>query len=340
MRKTRKWTAVLLCAAMVSASICGCGSAAPSEEEKKVVAAASETAEAETAGSAEEASTPETASSVSAAEEQAAEEEVAAASEETVEEPAEEAADVTIEEQTLLDQDGVVVTAKEYIKDPIWGDGIKVLVENNSAQDIGISASSLIVNNYMVTESFAAEVAAGKKSNETIYIMSSDLEKADIENVGQIEIYFHVYDSASYDTVFDSDRAVIQTSKFDEMDCEPVDDGMELYNDGSIRIVGKTVDEDNFWGTAILLYAENNTDRNIGISSADLSVNGFMLSGSGYYADIYSGKMSVNELTLYESELEENDIETVEDVELKFHIYDLNTYDTIADSEPVTFAVK
>ena len=41
-----------------------------------------------------------------------------------------EGADVSIEEQVLVDQDGIKITALKYVKDSIWGDGIKVLLEN------------------------------------------------------------------------------------------------------------------------------------------------------------------------------------------------------------------
>ena len=47
--------------------------------------------------------------------------------------------------------------------------------------------------------------------------------------------------------------------------------------------------------------------------------------------------MAVEDITIFSSDLEENGIEKIEDVELKFHIYDAETYDTIADSDVITF---
>jgi hypothetical protein len=40
------------------------------------------------------------------------------------------------------------------------------------------------------------------------------------------------------------------------------------------------------------------------------------------------------------SELEDNGIESIDDVELKFHIYDADTYDTITDSDVIQFSAK
>ncbi|MBR5564674.1 MAG: hypothetical protein IKW08_00775 [Roseburia sp.] len=246
---------------------------------------------------------------------------------------------VTIEEQVLFEQDGIVVTAKEYVTDRIWGDGIKLLIENNSDKDVTVGCSALIVNNYMISDLFVAGVAAGKKANEVMYLSSEELKAAGIDSVGQIEVYFHVYDTDTYDTLFDTEGIMLQTSANEYMDTTPNDVGMELYNADGIRIVGKTVDENSFWGTAILLYCENSSGKNISISVEEMSVNGFMMNPL-FTTTIYDGKMAVEDITVFSSDLEENGIEKIEDVELKFHIYDAETYDTIADSDVITFSAE
>jgi len=159
--------------------------------------------------------------------------------------PTEGSNKVTIEEQVLLDQDSIKITAKEYVDDSIWGEGIKVLIENSGDKNVTVSCNALIVNNYMIYDFFVAEVAAGKKANETIYLSSNQLEAAGIDCIGQVEIYFHVYDDETYDTIFDSDVVTIQTSAFADMDITPSDTGFELFNQDGIRIVGKFVDENN-----------------------------------------------------------------------------------------------
>ena len=250
-----------------------------------------------------------------------------------------EGVDVSIEEQVLVDQDGIKITALEYVKDSIWGDGIKVLLENETDKDVMVGCNALIVNDYMINDLFASEVAAGKKSNETIYLSSSELKAAGIDTVGRIEIYFHVYDTDSYDKIFDSDCVTIETSAIDSIDTTANDEGTELYNDGGIRIIGKTVDENSFWGTAILLYIENQSGNNVGISVDDLSINGFML--TPYFSTtVYDGKKCIDDITIMSSELEENGIESIDEVELKFRVYNSDSYETIAESDPITFSAK
>ena len=123
------------------------------------------------------------------------------------------------------------------------------------------------------------------------------------------------------------------------MDTTPEDMGTELYNENGIRIVGKAVDENSFWGTAILLYCENTSGKNVGISVEEMSINGFMMSPL-FSTIIYDQKMSLDEITVLSTELETNGFDEIEEVELKFHIYDVDSYNTIADSEPSKFTAK
>lgn len=247
--------------------------------------------------------------------------------------------EVNIDEQVLLTWNDLTITATKYVTDSIWGDGVKVLLENKGTKDLGVSCNALIVNNYMISDLFSSTVAAGKKANETIYLSSSDLEAAGIENVGQIEFYFHIYDSSSYSTLHDSEGIVLKTSAYDQMDTEPNDLGTELYNKNGIRIVGKFVDEDSFWGTAVLLYIENTSKENVTVTCEDMSINGFMVTPY-FYSTVYANKMAMDTITILSSDLEDNDISTVEEIELKFRITNSDSYRKIDETDPIAFSAK
>lgn len=305
--------AILLGAAMLA----GCGSGT----EKKAITAATAVQETTAAGT----------------EETVAAEETAAAEEEETDVSA--SADTQIEEQVLLDAEGVKVTATGYTTDPIWGDGISLLIENSSDSNVALQCDALIVNHYMITDLFSSDVAAGKKANDTLYLSSQELEAAGIDNIGEIEVYFYLYDPDTYERTYTAEKADIKTNHYDDMDTEPNDEGQELVNENGIRIVGKYVDENSFWGNAVVLYLENNTDRNVTIQCDDMSVNGFMV--TPYFSStVYAGRMAVDDITLMQSELDENNITSVDDVELTFHVFDPDTYETIFDTDPVSFATK
>ena len=246
----------------------------------------------------------------------------------------------TIEEAVVYDVDGIKITAKEYVTDSIWGDGIKFLIENDTTKNIMVGCNALIVNNYMISDLFATEVAAGKKTNETMTLSSSQLKAAGIDVIGQIEVYFHIYDSDSYDTIANTDCVLIKTSLFDQMDTKADDSGEVLYEKDGIKIIGKYVNDSDFWGAAILLYVENNSDRNVVIHAENVSINGFTFDSAIFSSTVYAGKKAYDDITLFSSELEENGIKSVEEVSLKFKIMDPDNYDTIDKSDEITFKTK
>lgn len=246
---------------------------------------------------------------------------------------------VSINEQLLLDQNGLKITAKGLQNDPIWGLGVKLLIENGTDTNLGVGCSALVVNDYMISDLFSSSVAAGKKANDTMYISSAQLSAAGINNIGQIEVYFHVFDAETYETLFDANPVTIKTSGYDTMDIKAMDDGKELYNQGGIRIVGKYVDEQSFWGAAVLLYIENSSGKNVGINCDNMSVNGFMVTPV-FSSTVYNGKMAIDDITILSSDLEANGITSVDTIELTFHIYDAVSYATITDTGPVTFTAK
>lgn len=243
-----------------------------------------------------------------------------------------------IESQVLLEADGLKITAEEYVTDSFWGDGIKMLIENDGTGDIGIGCTALIVNDYMITDLFSDIIAAGKKSYETLYLSSNELEAAGIENVGKIELYFHTYDPDSYMTIQDFDCITIETSDIDSMDSTVEVEGYELYNEDGIRIVGQYVDENSFWGAAVLLYIENNSGKNRIIQCEDISINGFMVTPI-FSSTVYDGKKAIDEITLFSSDLEENNITSVDEIELKFDIMDENFMNS-KETDVISFSAK
>ncbi len=245
----------------------------------------------------------------------------------------------TIDEEVVFDEDGIKITAKEYTTDSIWGDGIKFLIENETEQNITVGVTALIVNDYMISDLFVAEVAAGKKTNETMNLSSSDLKAAGITTIGQIEVYLHIYDSDSWDDIANTGCITIKTSLYDQMDTTVDDAGQVLYEEDGIKIVGKYVNESDFWGTAVLLYIENDSGENVIVQTENFSVNGFTL--TAYFSStVYDGKKAYDNITILSSELAENDITSVEDISLKFKIIDPDNYSTITESDEITFQAK
>ena len=239
----------------------------------------------------------------------------------------------TIEETVLFEYNGIKVTAKEITED--WlGPELKVLIENDTDENINVSLDEIAVNDYMVSAWLYEDVAAGKKSNATFEIWSSTLSNAGISNIGKIDFYFRVINSDNYNTIYESKEIELKTSLYDEMDSEANDVGTELLNQNGIRIVGKGVN-DSLWGQGVLLYIENNSDKNIIVSTDNLSVNGYMVNGY-LYSTIMSNKKAIETVILSSTDLEDNDIESIEDLALSFDIINVDTWMNIFSTDEIT----
>ena len=70
-----------------------------------------------------------------------------------------------------------------------------------------------------------------------------------------------------------------------------------------------------------------------------MSINGFMV--TPYFScAVNNGRMALDDITIMSSDLEENDITSVDDIELVFKIFNPDTYQTIVETDPITFSTK
>ncbi len=250
------------------------------------------------------------------------------------------APEVTIEEQVVLDKNGIKITAKSLETKGIFGPEIKLLIENNSDTNVTVQARNVSVNGYMVETMLSSDVAAGKKANDSLTFMSSDIDTAGITTIADMEFAFHVFDSVSWDTIFDSDTVRIETSAADGYTYTFDDSGTQVYNENGIEIVVKGLAESDSWlGPSVVVYIYNSSNKDFTVQVRDVSVNGFMLDPI-FSSDVVSGKHAIDTITFMSSEIEENGIETIENIELSFHVFNMDTWDTIVDTAPVVINFK
>ena len=245
---------------------------------------------------------------------------------------------MTIDEQVLWEVDGLKLTATGLSEDKLFGSAINVLAENNSDKDIGIGADAVIVNDYMISDLTSITVTAGNKANDEITLFSSALNAAGIEHIGKVELYLHTFDPDTYMTISNSDCITIKTSDYDKMDTQNDIDGAVLYDQDGVKIMCKYVDENSFWGSAVLMYVENNTDKNIIVQCDEVSVNGFMVDAL-MSSDVYAGKKAIDDITILQSSLDDNGITSIDTIETSFKILDEN-FTEIANSGKVSFSTK
>ena len=244
--------------------------------------------------------------------------------------------EITIEEAVLYDEKGIKITAKSFSTKSLFGPSVKLLIENNTEKSITVQARNESVNGYMVESMFSCDVAAGKKANDELVFMNSDLALAGITTIADMEFSFYFYDSASWTDSFESDPVTIKTSAAEGFTYTFDDSGHKVYDENGIEIVVKCLAKDDSWiGPQIVVYISNNSNKDFTVQARDVSINGFMVD-SIFSTDVRIGKHAIDTITFMSSNLEENEIETIEEVELSFHVYDMEHWDTVVDTAPVT----
>ena len=245
-----------------------------------------------------------------------------------------ETQDVTLVETVLFDQDGIRITATGLSTDSLFGPELNLLVENDSAQNIVVQPNYCMVNGYMMDGLLSADVAAGKKANDTLDFLSNALARCGIETITDIELDLVVSDGDSWQTLYETGPVILQTSAAGQYTQTYDDSGEEIYNQNGIRVVAKSVNDDLF-GMGIKFYLENNTDKAVIVNADNVSVNGYMMTDL-FYSDLAPRSHAVDTLTLLGSELEDNHIDTITDAELSLQITDADYYQTIDSTAPIT----
>ena len=241
----------------------------------------------------------------------------------------------TVEETVLVDDGGIRITAKELDVKNLMGPSLKLLVENDSDRDLTVQCRNASVNGYMIETTLSVNVTSGNKANASLVFSNSGLSACGIQEIADMEFCFHVFNTDSWETYFDSPKVQLLTSIADNYAYSFDDSGELAYEGNDVRVVIKGLAENgSILGPGILAYVENNGSSDITAQVRNVSVNGFMVDPS-YSCEVCAGKRALQNITFMKSQLEENGIEAIKDVELSFHVFDSDSWDTIVDTETV-----
>lgn len=242
--------------------------------------------------------------------------------------------DVTVAETVLLDEKDIKITATG-LEDGLFGTELKLLIENNSSTNVTVQARKTCVNGFMVDSMLSADVAAGKKANDNLTFTTSGLKDCGIDTIATMEFSFHIFTTEDWEDYLDSDLLSLNTSVADTYTQTYDDSGEVFYDQNGIKIIGKGLStEGSFWGPGLILYIENSSEKDFTVQVRDVSVNGFMIEPT-LSQDVLIGKKALTAVTFFDTDLEENGITDISDIEASFHVFDMDSWDTIVDTEPV-----
>ncbi|NLD16658.1 MAG: hypothetical protein GX666_03645 [Tissierellia bacterium] len=248
-------------------------------------------------------------------------------------EPKEKDSQLSIDEEVVFNEKDIRITLKSFESGGLFGPEFKLLIDNDSDKNITVQVRNMSINNIMIDPIFSTDVMSGKKANDGITIMSRDLELFGIETIKEVEFVFHIFDSDEWETIVDSEVIKIVVKGAEDYVQIFQEDG-ELIYDGDFRIIAKNLSGPDFGMIGLDLFLENNSDRYVTIQTRDLSINGFMIDGI-FSCDITPGKKAFDDIAFMESDLLDNGIEKIEEIEFSFHIFDGESWDTIEDTPTI-----
>lgn len=243
----------------------------------------------------------------------------------------------TIDKQVIWKADGIKVTAEGLNYGGILGTELNLTVKNTTKKNITVATNAVIVNDYMINDLTGIDVAAGSTAEGSVSLMSSELEAAGIDVIGSIELYLHIYDPDTFDTIADSECITLKTPEKGKTKSMTEAQGTTVLDKDGVRIMAQYVENDT-WGRALLVYTENGTDKLIAADCDKVKINGVEVDCL-FYAEVYPGKRSVDSLTFFSSLLEEKGIKDIKTIEVSFEVDDEN-YNTIIKGKKVNLAVS
>ena len=246
--------------------------------------------------------------------------------------PTEAPADYSLSGLTLVDNEkcAFTVTGTEY--NDHLGLQINVLCENKSDRTLMFSWNNVSVCGFMYDPMWAEEVAPGKKVNTTIDIDTYALEQMHVESVDQIEFDLFVQDSEEFmeEPVVNEAFTVYPTGKTADTVKFPVYEPSEtdtvIVDNEDLTFIIMNVDDELADYYTLNCYIANKTDKNLMITWDEVSVNGFMV--NPFWAlSVAAGKQAYTEIIFYRSDLQEQDIEVVQDIEFRLQASDNDNWD-------------
>lgn len=228
--------------------------------------------------------------------------------------------------QTIVDNEFCTMILESIDENGMWGYSWKVQLENKTDKNLMFGIDDCSVNGVMADPFWSSSVAAGKKSNETISWSSSLFEENGIssDNVTQVTFDLRVYDADDWsaDHFVDDTFTIYPMGEENASTIERTAQASDLvlFDNDDCTLIVTGFDPDSLLGFAVNVYLVNKTDKGLMFSVNDASINGYMCDPF-WATSVAAGKAKNSSIEWSNSTLEENGIESIDEIELPVHVY-------------------
>lgn len=235
-------------------------------------------------------------------------------------------------EMVIVDDENCTFTITGIANNEHLGMQLEVFCENKTDRSLIFSWDSVSVCGVMYDPFWGEEVAAGKKVNSTVDIDTYQLEQMGISSVDEVSFHLSVIDSENWmDEPFVNESFTVYPTG---LTAETVEYPAYQHKNGETIIVDnedltfiiENVDDEVSDFYTLRCYAANKTGRNLMLSWDGVSVNGFMV--DPFWATVVTaGKQTYTEISFFRSDLEEQGIEEVTQIDFTLTAADYDDWE-------------
>ena len=235
------------------------------------------------------------------------------------------------EPEVLVSNDNASVTITGYSIDEFLGVQIEMECVNNTDKNVMFSLGDVVVNGYMIEPLWASEVAAGKTAKSNCSFTTDQLAKCGIISLDEVTgtLTCMDWDDWSAEPIIKESVAIYPTGKTHEESIAPAREDQAgdfaAVSQDDFKMIIVSAGEGTWGGYVLDCYLENNTDKRLMFSIDNVSVNGMMIDPF-WAAELIQGTKKYSDINFYTSDLEENNIEKVEEIEFELTVRDEADY--------------
>lgn len=226
-----------------------------------------------------------------------------------------------------------------------FGDGFDIYVQNDSPQDIAVTARDITVNGWLLDHSFFyCDVYKNGIGKSQFYLDDLDLKHTGIRDVQEISFWLDIYETEDYETLAETEVITLTASVPADAVLYTEPQGAVVYEEDGIRVLYQGYEPDQwdpetFSEGTVLFYLENNTGRYLQIYNSGAYIAGEYTNVS-LWCELAPGIRTVATGYLYSTEnLEITSPEEAGDLELQLEISDRNDPAFFRQPEPVTLPI-
>lgn len=197
-----------------------------------------------------------------------------------------------ISEQEIYSDGSVTLTAKDLSYSKTYkGYILSIEASNKSEDDYSFYATFCIVNGFSIDTPLISDVLANTNSDLLLLIPSSDLKLAGVERIADLRFDLEITNKATEQRNRINDIE-IHTAHYGTFEQQISFNGVEVYNADGIVIKARPESATNI-KHPLTFYVENNTDHRLSIRCDDTAMNGKMVYGSFYQAEVQPHTVSI-----------------------------------------------